>query len=246
MVRIIPIANAALIAAALSFSAPCFAIADGRTLAFDIYRSGSKIGTHTIRFKQVGDKLTADIDISLKGKVFFISFSYLHRNQEIWQGDTLISLNSRTVQNGKTSILSATRRDDGMMALKIDGIDSIGPAMMSTSYWNPQTPKQAALLNSQKGEAIPLTIESRKSDLAPLSQGGGIPATAYAMTGPKKFNATALYDVKGCFVGLNFKAPKDITRISYKLTQRLDGKLAPDLRENPQLAACLIDAPKGT
>jgi Family of unknown function (DUF6134) len=231
--------------AAVLFVSPCLAASDGRTLAFDIYRSGSKIGTHTIRFKQIGDKLTADIDISLKGKVLFISFSYVHRNQEVWQGDTLIALNSRTVQNGKTSTLSATRREDGTMALKIDGADSVGPAMMSTSYWNPQTPKQAALLNSQKGDAIPITIESRKSELAPLSQGGGIPATAYAMTGPKKFNATPLYDAKGCFVGLNFKAPKDITRISYKLTQRLDGKLAPDLKANPHLAACLIDAPKG-
>jgi Family of unknown function (DUF6134) len=224
------------------------ALPDGRTLVFDAYRSGTKIGTHTMRFRQIGPKLMVDIDIALKGKVFFIGFSYNHRNQEVWEGDQLVSLASRTESNGKVSTLTADRSADGRLALSINGTASSAAAMFSTSYWNPLTPKQAALLNSQKGEVILLKLDSRKPALAPAVQGGDIQATAYAMTGSKNFNATPLYDAKGCLVGLNFKAPKDVARISYKLVQRLDAKAAPDLAANPRLAPCLdgaTGAPRG-
>ncbi len=220
------------------------ALPDGRTLVFDAYRSGTKIGTHTMRFRQIGPKLMVDIDIALKGKVFFVGFSYTHRNKEVWEGDQLVSLASRTESNGKVSTLTADRSADGRLALSINGANASAAAMFSTSYWNPLTPTQAALLNSQKGEVILLKLESSKPALAPAEQGADIPATAYAMTGSKNFNATPLYDAKGCFVGLNFKAPKDVARISYKLVQRLDAKAAPDLASNPRLAPCLEGASK--
>ncbi len=214
-------------------------VPDPRVLAFDIYRGDTKIGTHTMRFTQEGNRLKVAIDIAIKGKVLFVSFNYLHHNEEVWEGDQLISLSSRTTSNGKSFALAAQRRGDGQLGLTIDGQPSTSPELFTTSYWNPATPQQKALLNTQKGETIPLTIKARTSVLAPTVKGTTIPATAYDMIGPKGFNAVVLYDAKGCFVGLNFKAPRDFARINYTLAHRPDGRGAPDLATNPRLAPCL-------
>lgn len=211
---------------------------DGRTLLFDAYRSGSKIGTHSLRFRQEGNRLTVDIAIDFKGKAFFIPFSYSHRNQEIWQGSKLLSLDSKTVSNGKTSTLVA-RAEGTMLKLLIDGKPVLAPQLFSTSYWNPETVKQPMLLNSQKGEIIEISTDGSSEVQAPLATGSTVPATEYRKSGTRKFNIAVQYDRNGCLVGMNFKVPRDVSRISYKLVARPNATAAPDLLENPLLKPCL-------
>ncbi len=216
---------------------------DGRSLVFDAYRSGTKIGTHTLHFLQSGDRLTVDISIDFKGKAFFIPFSYSHRNREVWQGNKLLSLDSRTVSNGKTNTLVA-RADGSMLKLLVDGKAELATQLYSTSYWNPETVKQPRLLNSQKGEIIDITPEGKSAVAAPLANGSSIAATEYRKSGTKKFNVAVQYDANGCLVGMNFKAPRDVARISYKLVARPNATAAPDLLENPLLKPCLEDSRK--
>jgi hypothetical protein len=229
-----------LVLAGFCLAAPCFAY-DGRTLVFDAYRSGTKIGTHTLRFTQQGEKLVVDIAIDLKGKAFFIPFSYTHRNREVWQNNKLLTLESKTISNGKTNTLVA-RAEDGLMKLLIDGKPAISPQLFSTSYWNADTIKQARLLNSQKGEVIDIKSEGTVAVRSPKASGSDVPATEYRKTGSRNFNINVQYDPKGCLVGMNFKAPKDVARISYKLVTRPDAALAPDLLANAVLKPCLEPA----
>jgi hypothetical protein len=216
--------------------------ADGRSLVFDAYRSGTKIGTHTLRFLQDGEKLTVDIAIDFKGKAFIIPFSYSHRNREIWQGNKLLSLESRTVSNGKSNSLQA-RADSNMLKLVVDGKPGLASQMFSTSYWNGDTINQKRLLNSQKGDVIELKLEGTAQVRAPKADGTSVIATEYRKSGSNKFNIAVQYDSKGCLVGMNFKAPRDVTRISYKLVARPNAAAAPDLLANPVLRPCL-DAAK--
>jgi hypothetical protein len=223
--------------------APSVNAADGRSLVFDAYRSGVKIGTHTLRFVQEGDKLLVDISIEFKGKAFFIPFSYSHMNREVWQGQKLISLDSRTISNGKTSTLQA-RAEGNMLKLVINGNPGLVPQMFSTSYWNGDTLSQKRLLNSQKGDVIELKLEGKVQVRAPKTDGTFVPATEYRKTGTNKFNIAVQYDNKGCLVGMNFKAPRDVTRISYKLVARPSAVEAPDLLANSALQPCLDTAKK--
>jgi hypothetical protein len=229
--------SAALMCAA-ACCVPSANAADGRSLVFDAYRSGTKIGTHTLRFAQEGERLLVDISIEFKGKAFIIPFSYSHRNREVWLGQKLISLDSRTVSNGKVSTLQA-RADGNMLKLVVDGKPGLAAQMFSTSYWNGDTLNQKRLLNSQKGDVIDLTLEGASQVRAPKADGTFLTATEYRKTGTNKFNVAVQYDSKGCLVGMNFKAPRDVTRISYKLVARPNAAAAPDLLANPVLKPCL-------
>ncbi len=226
-------------AASVALLASTADASDGRTLIFDVYRSGSKIGTHMMRFTQAGDLLTVDISITLKGKAFFIPFSYAHKNREVWQGNKLISLDSQTTSNDKTSTLNA-RADGNFLKLMIDGTPALVPQMFSTSYWNGETVRQKKLLNSQKGDVIEIMSEGTMPAKAPMADGTFLAATEYKKSGTKKFNVAVQYDANGCLVGMNFKAPKDVTRISYKLVARPSARAAPDLLGNPLLKPCLV------
>ncbi len=226
-------------AAYVALLASTASASDGRTLSFDAYRSGSKIGTHVMRFSQAGGLLTIDITITLKGKAFFIPFSYAHKNREVWQGNKLISLDSQTTSNGKTNTLSA-RADGNFLKLMIDGVPALVPQMFSTSYWNAETVRQKKLLNSQMGDVIEIMSEGSVPAKAPMADGTFLAATEYKKSGTKKFNVAMQYDANGCLVGMNFKAPKDVTRISYRLVARPSASAAPDLLGNPLLKPCLV------
>jgi hypothetical protein len=214
---------------------------DGRSLVFDAWRSGKKIGNHTLRFVQSGDRLTVDISIEFKGTVVFFPFSYSHRNHEVWEGNKLLELESHTVSNGKSNMLVA-KSENGRLKLSVDGKASTIDQVFSTSWWNPATVKQKRLLNSQKGEVIDLVSESQSATIAPRANGTTIAVTEYRKSGTGNFNIAVAYDANGCLVGMSFKAPRDIARISYVLVARPSVAAARDLLENPLLKSCLDTA----
>jgi hypothetical protein len=230
-----------LVLCAVAFPNKASASTDGRSLVFDAYRAGKKIGTHSLHFTQSGDKMVVDIAIEFKGKAVIFPFAYSHRNREIWQGDKLLSLDSNTISNGKKNTLVA-KADGSQLKLLVDGKPSSVEQMFSTSYWNVNTMKQTRLLNSQQGTVIDITDDGKATGIAPRADGGSIAVTEYKKSGTKNFNVAVSYDANGCLSGMNFRAPRDITRISYKLVARPSAKLAPDLLANPLLKPCLEGA----
>jgi hypothetical protein len=212
---------------------------DGRSLVFDLYRKDKKVGSHSLRFVQKGDVLTVDINIDIKGKVVIIPYTYRHRNQEVWRGSALQSLNSTTYTNDKPVTLNVRARAGGF-DVEADGKPSrIEGDIKTTSYWYPGTASQARLLNNQNGKVIPITASAALPVQAPLANGGAVAARETRMTDKKKFNANVLYDGNSCFVGLNFKPPFDGTLVVYRLVTKPNAKDAPDLLRNPLIAKCV-------
>jgi hypothetical protein len=189
---------------------------DGRSLVFDLYRKDKKVGSHSLRFVQKGDVLTVDINIDIKGKVVIIPYTYRHRNQEVWRGSALQSLNSTTYTNDKPVTLNVRARAGGF-DVEADGKPS----------------------RNQNGKVIPITASAALPVQAPLANGGAVAARETRMTDKKKFNANVLYDGNSCFVGLNFKPPFDGTLVVYRLVTKPNAKDAPDLLRNPLIAKCV-------
>jgi hypothetical protein len=110
-------------------------------IEFDIIRNGSLFGTHTISFEKTPDgKTIVDIDIQMRyalGPV--VLFRYEHKNREIWQGNRLLSVSSKTNDDGRAYQVEKT----------------VPAGLISTSYWNPSVLKEGKILNTQKG-----TVES--------------------------------------------------------------------------------------
>jgi hypothetical protein len=212
---------------------------DGRSLVFDLYRKDKKVGSHSLRFIQKGNLLTVDINIDIKGKIFFIPFTYRHINHEVWRGSVLQSLSSTTYVNDKPVGLSVQARAGGF-DVEADGKASrIEGDIKTTSYWYPGTASQARLLNTQNGKVIPITASAPLLVQAPLASGGKLAARETRMTDQKKFNANVVYDANNCFVGLNFKPPFDSTLVVYRLVAQPFAKDAPDLMQNPLIAKCV-------
>lgn len=209
---------------------------DGRTLAFDLYRAGKKAGTHAIRFRQQGAQLQVDVSIRLAGRMFLVPFSYTHSNQELWQGERLVRIETRTATNNKVETVRGQATGAGF-EVRAGAAQAVLPAIvLPTSYWHPNTPNQTALLNSQKGSLARITTEQIVSTTAQTPLGTRA-ANEYRFTGGVKANV--VYDGSGCLVGLSFKMPVDGSPVVYRMTMQPDAARAPDLLANPLLAPCL-------
>ena len=56
----------ALLSATATASAQDWRPSDGDRLVFDVFRDGSKFGSHVVAFRKSGEELTVDSDIDLK------------------------------------------------------------------------------------------------------------------------------------------------------------------------------------
>ena len=162
------ITRLALGAAALPlFSAS--ASAAPRRLAYNVRRNGGAFGTHQITLTPDGRRLTVDIAIKLQVKAAFITlYKYDHRNTEIWEDGKLLSITTKTNDNGKEYALKGTAARD---RFEIDGAAgqlTAPDTIIPTSYWNPALVNQTELLDTQKGRLFSVAIEPAGETTRPV------------------------------------------------------------------------------
>lgn len=84
---------------------------------FDIQALGGRVGHHRVRFRREAGLLHVDIDINLKIKVlFFGTFGYWQKVQEVWRGDQLVRMRAETDDDKRHDIVEAELNADGMLA----------------------------------------------------------------------------------------------------------------------------------
>ena len=137
--------------------------------AFWITRKGKNIGFHYMTFKPRGNKLHVDIHIEIGVKIGFIPvFGYVHHNKEIWQDGQLISMESRTDNNGTIEFANITRNEQGQLisnSSKYSG--KLEKAQLTTSYFNPNFIRQSHVISTQDGRE--LEIEAYEVGLSTLN-----------------------------------------------------------------------------
>lgn len=142
-----------LVMTAISPAAGADGLPYGPTLSFAVMREGQQIGSHKLIFERDGAqlKVSTSIDIAVKF-VGITAYRYSHRAQETWNGDALVSLTSRTDDDGKAYAAQASRAAEGIV-VQADGAKRIVlPAtIIPSSHWNIRQVAQTFLLNSQKG-----------------------------------------------------------------------------------------------
>jgi Family of unknown function (DUF6134) len=132
---------------------------NGEQLFFDVYRDGSKFGSHVVTFKKIGEDLTVDSDIHLNvsfGPINF--FDYIHDVTEHWSSGRLMSVKARTKNDGKWKDLAADAVEAG---LRITGVAFKGvvalPVIPST-HWNVAEMMQPAMLSTETGAMLPMSV----------------------------------------------------------------------------------------
>lgn len=186
----------------------------GPSLSFVAYRNGEPIGRHTVTFEREGGqlKVTTSIDLAVKF-VGFTAYRYTHRAQEIWSGNSLVSLVSQTDDNGTKHNVKATREANDI-AVTRDGARTVLPLqILPSSHWNIEQVRQTALLNTQKGTEARVKITPGARELIKTAS-GTIPATRYSYTGDVVMEQW--FDDHGRWVKTSFKA-SDGSTIEYIL-----------------------------
>ncbi len=152
-------------------------------LSFKVMRDGSNIGSHSISFEEVGEELHVDIAIDLKVNLAFITvFRYEHRNKEIWRDGRLVSLESRTYDDGDEYFVSARATDEGLLVENKEGSFVAPGDILPTSYWNPATVEQDQLLDTQRGRLLAVSTNPKGLDEV-LAAEQRLPAKKFDLNG---------------------------------------------------------------
>ena len=132
---------------------------------FRVFLDDKEIGQHDFHLETQGRsrllRSTADFEYKL---LFVKLYEYQHENDEVWQGDCLARIESRTDANGKPFAVSGERLEDAFVVQGNAGQATLPPCVMSFAYWNPEFLKQTRLLNSQNGEYLDVQVSAPVTD----------------------------------------------------------------------------------
>jgi len=136
-----------------------------KTLVFDVFLDGKKIGYH--RFEIDGPRSNAAVrsEASFDVKFLFVTaFSYRHTATESWSNGCLDEIEARTDSNGKKLNVSGERTDGGFVIDTGDVEAELPSCVMTFAYWNPGFLEQPRLLNPQTGEYLEVEVQELGRD----------------------------------------------------------------------------------
>lgn len=153
-----------------------------RTLMFDVFLDGEKIGYH--RFDIDGPESNAAVrsEASFDVKFLFVTaFSYRHTATESWSNGCLDEIEARTDSNGKMLNVFGERTGEGFVIDTGEREAELPECVMSFAYWNPGFLEQPRLLNPQTGEYLEVEVQHLGQDTVKLS-GREVPARSVRLT----------------------------------------------------------------
>lgn len=195
-------------------AAPSWAVVPpSRRIAFDVVRRGSRIGAHTIDFRDEAGALVVDIALDIVVRAGPIAvFRYRHRATERWRDGAFLSLVSRTDDDGTAAFANVERRADGLLAVEgsKSGRVTAPAAALPATHWNYRQ-LSAPMINPQHGEVLTPAVLDRGEET--LADGrGAARARRFAITGPAPLDLW--YDEARIWRALAFKA-QDGSAVTY-------------------------------
>ena len=136
---------------------------DHHRLLFHVYRGQSKIGTHEIAIRDTNS--FTEVNIEIKLNINFLGFNiykYAHNNIEKWSGNKLVSLDSKTDQNGAIMTCTLKEKDGKLDISGTNNITLLNNSVLPSSYWNSilvKGNKRLDILNTQDCSFISLNIK---------------------------------------------------------------------------------------
>lgn len=187
-------------------------------LDFLIRRAGDDIGRHSIRIDHDGRETRVEVDIEITVKLLFITaYRYRHRNTELWRDGRLVSIDTRTDNDGDTLFVRGRATADGFAVTHSAGAYLAPADVVPTSYWHPETTRQTRMLNTQNGRLITMEISERgAADVVDIG-GNRVRATRYDIDG--ELDVDLFYDAAGRLASIAFYPPDSDTLIAYERRQ---------------------------
>ncbi len=146
-----------------------------REWLFQVVLDDRPIGTHRFRLLPDGDRFRVVSTASYQVKwLFFTAYSYRHRAEEVWQDGCLRSIESTTLDGGKSYELHGEPSEGGMRLVVNDSVNDYPQnCIRSFAYWDSSLLEQTRLLNPQTGELEPVELLDKSPE-----QPAWLPVTA--------------------------------------------------------------------
>lgn len=173
-------------------------------LCFRVLSGDSDIGRHRVRFARDGEVLRAEIAIDLRVSLGPLTlFEYRHRSREIWRGERLVRIETRTMDDGEQFAVSGRLEGKQFMVRGENGRHALPADVVPTSYWLETSMSRAHWLDTQRG--VPLALSVERADTENNSR-------SYMLEG--ELALTATYGPQGRWQALDFRA-RD-TQVNYR------------------------------
>ena len=153
-------------------------------LRFEVMRNGSRIGQHSIRFRQDVTTLEAEFVVDIAVRLGpLVLYRYAMKGREIWREGAFVSLESETNDDGTRHRVKATRTPD-QVVVEVSGAPRaiFPPNAIPLTHWNDLC-MERPLFNPQDGAAIESSVVTRGEDMVALADGRSVRATRYSLFG---------------------------------------------------------------
>lgn len=171
-----------------------------RDLRFRALRHGSPIGEHRVTFWPNGDRLTVETRVDIAVKVLFVTaFRFKHEAEEVWQSDRLVSVKSRTDDNGTVLRVSGNAVADGFRIIGDDGpFLASAHLLTSNALWDSRIVRETRLIDVQHGGEIGLVTKQLGVEQVDTPQ-GPVRASRHQMITPY-YAGSVFHDSDGRWV----------------------------------------------
>lgn len=214
-----------LLVAAQSAVAISMGIFSDRELAYTVTRNGTPIGSHVYTFNRDGERVRVDIRTDIDFRLLSVPiYRFKHESHEVWVGDRLIRMVSKTNDNGDPVKIEV--RADGAI-LKVENRQesvNVDADAIPASLWNREVVDRERLLNTVNGEVMTTKVTDLGEETL-TTAGESITARRFRLSGD--YNRDLWYDIRdGKLVRVRFEAA-DGSEVEYVLTRSPKSGQAP-------------------
>ncbi len=174
-------------------------------LEFDVYRKGSRVGTHEVIFEKEGNSWKVTSKFKLRVKVLFVTaYRFDFESKGVWRDGILQSLVAETNDNGKESSVDAYLADDG----KFYATGRKGPFVTNswvypTTHWNVGAVDSDVVLNTLNGQLAKVEVLGQGIESVETQEDGPVEAERFEYTGELR-DTVLWYDSAGRWVRMRF------------------------------------------
>ncbi len=181
-------------------------------LEFDVYRKGSWVGRHKVKFEKDGDLLKVESHFKLKVKVLFVTaYKYEFHADGVWKDGVLQSVKAEINDNGKESSVDAYLDESGQFySTGRKGTFVANNPIYPTNHWNVGAIESDVVLDTLNGKIIKVDILRQGIEAIETRKNGHVDAERFEYTGELK-DVIVWYDVDGRWVGMEFTTNKGET-----------------------------------
>jgi hypothetical protein len=168
--------------AGAAHAAPLPPIPEGGRLSFAVWREGSRIGTHVMRFRRDGDTLTVESRVDVEVRFAFVTlYRYAGRRREVWRDGTLVAFDSETDDDGKAISVRVRPAADGLLAEGSKGRSAHPPSAVPFTLWNRAIVEGRPLFDAEDGKPLKAAAQPLGASPPPGAQAAA--AQRFRLTG---------------------------------------------------------------